>query len=83
MVPSLNTLLDTKSIFCHQVQFFSFFYYLKSVEINLGWVGDKFPQIIWLHPLNDLEVLVIKNLEKNYQKLVILPQFLGKNKIVS
>jgi len=30
---------DTKSIFCHQVQFFYIFCHLKSVIINLRWMG--------------------------------------------
>jgi len=29
---------DTKSIFYHQIQFFYFFYPLKSVITNLGWM---------------------------------------------
>jgi len=46
MLLSPQLLHDTKSIFCHEVQFFYFFYYLKSVIINLGWMGEINPKII-------------------------------------
>jgi len=38
---------------------FSYFYQLKSVITNLGWMKGINPQIIWLHSSNDLEILLI------------------------
>jgi len=43
---------DAKSIFCHQVQFFCFFYHLKSVITNLRWMGRINTQIIWWQLVN-------------------------------
>jgi len=61
-VPQL--LNDTKSIFFHQFKIFCFFFYhLKSMITNLGWmgggVGRKNPQIIWLHFPNNLEIRLV------------------------
>jgi len=56
-VPKL--LHNTKLIFSHQVQFFYFFYHLKSLITNLGWMRRINLQIIWLHSSNDLEILLV------------------------
>jgi len=59
----------TKSIFCHQVQFY-FFYHLKSVITNLGWMRGVNLQNNLVASLNNLEVLlVIEKLDKIYQKI--------------
>jgi len=36
-----NFCTTQKSIFSHQVQFFYFFYHLKLVKTNLGWLGEN------------------------------------------
>jgi len=36
-----------------------FFYHVKSVITNLGWMRGINHQIIWLHSSNDLEILLI------------------------
>jgi len=42
------------------------------------------PQIIWLHPLNNLEILlVIEKLDKIYQKIGHFAPILDKNRAVS
>jgi len=52
---------------------------------NLGQMGGINSPIIWFYPLNTLEILLVfEKLDKIYiKKLVILPQFLGKNRAVS
>jgi len=59
MLLSPQLLHDTKSIFCHQVQFFYSFYHLKSVITNLGWMSGINCQIIWLHSSNILEIVLV------------------------
>jgi len=59
MFLSLQLLHETKSIFCYQVQFFCFFYHLKSVITNLGWMGEINPQIILVAFPNYLEILLV------------------------
>jgi len=45
MFLSSQLLHDTKSIFCHHIQFFYlFFYHLNLVIINLGGWEDKTPK---------------------------------------
>jgi len=69
MLLSPQLLHDTKSIFCHQVQFY-FFYHLKSVIKNLGWMRGINPQNYLVASLNNLEILlVIEKLNKIYQKI--------------
>jgi len=64
--PGEGTMLLSPNFFMTQSQS-SFIKILKSVIKNLGWIGGINSQIIWLHPLNNLEILqVIEKLEKIY-----------------
>jgi len=50
---------DTKSIFCHQVQFFYFFLPCEVSDKKHGVDENLSSQIIWLHSFNNLEFLLV------------------------
>jgi len=82
LLSSPQLLHDTKSIFCHQVQFF--YYHLKSVITNLEWMREMNPQNNLVTSLKNLEILlVIEKLDKIYQKVGNFAPIFSENRRAS